>query len=96
MNTKHIRQRFVRGLLAVLSVTSLALLLLQFAIPSISARELASLFQSGKMSMLELYVAFAGGGSFCCTDYLRECLLVTLVLMVVLSLFSLRMSRETK
>ena len=64
MNTKHIRLRFVSGLLAVLSITSLALLLLQFAIPGIRARAFASLVQSGKVSFLDLYQRFAGGGSF--------------------------------
>ena len=96
MNTKYIRQRFVSGLLAVLSITSLALLLLQFAIPRLSGQALARGFQSGTLSLLDLYQRFAGGGSFWRADFLRECLVVSLILMVVFSLFSFRMSRDSK
>jgi hypothetical protein len=96
MNTKHISQRFVSGLIAVLSVTSLALLLLQSAFPRISGQSLAGLFQSGKTSLLDLYQTFAGGGSFWWADSARECLVATLILTAAFSLFGLRMSRDTK
>jgi hypothetical protein len=96
MKTKQISQRFVSGLIAALSVTSLACLLLQLAIPRVSGQALAGLFQSGRMSLLDLYQTFAGGGSFWWADSARECLVATLILTATFSLFSLRMSRQAK
>jgi hypothetical protein len=96
MKTKYIRQSFISGLLAVLSVTSLVLLLLQFATPRVSRQGLASLFQSGKMSVLDLYQTYGGGRSFWWANSLREYLLVSLILIVVFSLISFRMARDSK
>jgi hypothetical protein len=96
MKTKQISQRFVSGLIAVLSITSLALLLVQLAIPTISGQALARLFQSGRMSVLDLYQTFAGGGSVWWAHSVRECLVVTLIMTTAFALLSLRMSRETK
>jgi hypothetical protein len=96
MNTKQISQRFVSGLVAALSITSLALLLVQLAIPPISGQALARLFQSGRMPLLDLYQTFAGGGSVWWAGSVRECLVATWILTTAFALFSLRMSRGTK
>jgi hypothetical protein len=96
MNTKQIRPRFISGLVAALSATSLALLLMQLATLRVSGQALGSLFQPGGMSLLGLYREFDSGGSFWWADPVRECLLATLILTAAFSLFSLRMSRQTR
>jgi hypothetical protein len=97
MKTKHIHQRFISGLLAVLSIASLAMLLLaRFVRPSaLDSAALASYFQSGKTPLLDLYARFAGGGSNWLATSLSECLAVSLILIVAFSLFSLRLARRS-
>lgn len=96
MESNHIRQIFISGLLAVLSVTSLAFLRLWFATPRTSGQTLVSLFNSGKISLLDLYQRFPGSGSFWQSEFLRECLLANLVLLLVFCLFSFFISRHSK
>ena len=96
MKTKQISQRFVSGLIAALSITSLALLFLQLAVFRASGQALEGMFQSSRISLLALYQTFAGGGSFWWADSVRECLVATLILTASFALFSLRMSRQSK
>ena len=94
MKTRYIRQGFVSSLVVILSVTSLALLLLQFTIPAIHRHAFVLLLKSGKVSMGDVYANFTGGASYW-TDFVRECLLLSLILTALFSLMRLRLSRPS-
>src|SRR5208283_2302099 len=88
MNNKYMRQRFINGLLVILSVTSLALLWLQF---------LTSVLGSPKSTMdaLEFNSRLTGGGFYWWTEIVQGFLVITLVLTALFSLLSLRLSRRS-
>src|SRR6266550_684254 len=60
MKTRYVGQRFVSGLLVILSITTWAMLLLQVRTPGIAEGRLARLFQSGG-TVTDAYALFNSG-----------------------------------
>src|SRR5438034_1210195 len=92
MKTKYTNQRFISGLLVLLSVTSLALLLLQFRTPAVGRSGVAELLKSGT-TVPDMYALFSTGAfsrAACGPGYL----LVSLSLIALLSLQSFHSSRQ--
>ena len=89
MKTKYMRQAFISGLLAILSVTSLALLRLQFLTSAVGG-------PAGKMDPLDLHSGLASGAAYWLPIFVQGFLLLTLVLTALFSLFSLQLSRRSE
>ena len=86
MKTKYMRPGFISGLLAILSVISLALLRLQFLTSAIGR-------PAGRMDPLDLHSGLAGGTAYWLPIFVHGFLLLTLVLTALCSLVSLQLSR---
>jgi len=89
MKTKYMRPGFISGLLAILSLTSLALLRLQFLTSAVGR-------PAGQMDPLELHPGLAGGAAYWLPIFVQGFLLLTLVLTALFSLFSLQLSRRSE
>ena len=87
MNKKLMRQRFTSGLLVILSVTSMALLGLQFLTTALGS-------PGSTMDMRNFDSRLASGGFYWWTDIVEGLLLLTLVIIALISLFNLRLSRR--
>ena len=87
MNKKYMSQRLINGFLVISSVTSLALLGLQF---------LTSALGSPTSTAVDMHMdsRLAGGGFYWWTTIVQAFLVLTLVLTALLSLFSLRLSKR--
>ncbi|MGO8838164.1 MAG: hypothetical protein ACLQAH_00970 [Limisphaerales bacterium] len=87
MNNKYMSRRLINGFLVISSVTSLALLGLQF---------LTSALGSPASTAADMHMdsRLAGGGFYWWTTIVQACLVLTLVLTALLSLFSLRLSKR--
>jgi len=85
MNKKLMRQRFTSGLLVVLSVTSMALLGLQFLTTALGS-------PGSTMDMRNFDSRLASGGFYWWTDIVEGLLLLTLVIIALISIFNLRLS----
>jgi len=87
MNENLMRQRFISGLLVILSVTSMALLKLQFLTSALGSP--ASTTGAGNIDS-----RLAGGGFYWWTDIMQGLLLLNLLIVALISLFNLRLSRR--
>jgi len=85
----NLRPRFISGVLAILSITSLALLRLKY-LAYVMGRP------TGRMEPFDLHSVFAGSSSMWWTDFANDFLLLTLVLTALFSLFSFRRSRRSE
>jgi len=94
MKIKYTNQRFISGLLVVLSVTSLVMLLLQFSTPGTNGDRLARVFQSG--GTITYAYALFNSGAFSRAAYGPELLLLSLGLIALLSLLNFHLSRQAK
>jgi len=94
MKTKYTTQLLISGLLVVLSVSSLAMLLLQLRTPGISGHRLARAFQTSGTAM-QAYTLF-DSGAFTHVAYGPGYLLVSLSLLVLLSLLSFHSARQSQ
>ena len=94
MKTKYTNQRFISGLLVILSVASLAMLLLQFRTPAVGADRVAGLMKSGT-TLPDMYALFTSG-AFSRASCGPQYLLVCLGWIALLSLFSFHSSRQPK
>ena len=87
MNQKLMRRRFTSGWLVVLSVTSMALLGLQFLTTALGS-------PGSTMDMRNFDTRLASGGFYWWTDIVEGLLLLSLVIIALISLFNLRWSRR--
>src|SRR5260370_23323525 len=92
MKTKYTNQRFISGLLVILSVTSLAMLLLQFTTPAVGGPRVADFVRSGSTAP-DMYALFTSD-AFRSGAYGPEYLLVSLSVIALLSLLSFHSSRR--
>jgi hypothetical protein len=92
---RRISQRFVRRSLVTFSIASLVMASFWLRQPTPDPATLASLFKSDKVSLLNLYNTFASGADR--SDFVFECLVVSLILTVVfaaLNLYSRKRSSQ--
>jgi hypothetical protein len=95
MKTKYVSQRFISSMLVISGVSSLAILLAQFLRPAaLDGATLASYFQSGKTPLLDLYVTFGGGTHH--SDFMIECLVLSLILTALFALLCFRLSKQSR
>lgn len=87
MNKQLMRQRFTNGWLVVLSVTSMALLGLQFLTTALGS-------PGSTIEMRNFDSRLAGGGFYWWTDIVEGLLLLTLVIIALISMLNLRLSRR--
>ncbi|MGO9477435.1 MAG: hypothetical protein ACLP7I_05790 [Limisphaerales bacterium] len=88
MNNKYMSRRLINGFLVISSVTSLALLGLQFLTSALGSP--ASTAVDTQMD-----TRLAGGGFYWWTTIVQAFLVLTLVQTALLSLFSLRLSKRS-
>ena len=95
MKTKYISKRFISSMLVIFSITSLAMLLAPFLRPpALDSATLTSYFQSGKTPLLDLYATFGGGAHH--TDFMLECLVLSLILTALFALLNFRLSKHSR
>jgi hypothetical protein len=95
METGCINQRFVSSMVIVFSGAALAMLFLLSVALGIHAGRSASAFKSGKVSLPDLYATFSGNALLSHSDFLRECLVMSLILTVLFALLSCRLAKQT-
>jgi len=96
MKTNDITQRFISGVLVISGIASLAMLLLEFATPAIHAAKVAGAFKAGKISLVDLYAVFNGNALLDHTDFMHECLVLSLILTALFALFRFRLSKQSR
>jgi uncharacterized membrane protein YhaH (DUF805 family) len=95
METRCINQRFISGMVMVFSGAVLAMLFLLSVATAIHAGRFASAFKSGKISLLDLYATFSGNALLSHTDFVHECLVISLIFTVLFALLSCRLAKQT-
>jgi len=95
MKTRYISRRFTSGMLVISGVSSLAILSAQFLRPpTLSGATLANYFQSGKTPLLDLYATFGVEAHH--TDFLFECLVLSLILTALFALLRFCLSKQSR
>ena len=94
MKIRYVSQRFVSGLLVILSITSLAMLLLLVRTPDIAGDRLARLLQSGG-TVTDAYALFNSGALSRATSG-PAYFFVSWVLITLLSWLSFHLSQQPR
>jgi len=95
MKTRYISQRFTSIMLLIFGIISLAILSAQFLRPPpIDGKTLESYFNAGETPLLDLYATFGGGAHH--TDFMLECLVLSLVLTALFALLRFHLSRQSR
>jgi len=89
MKNRYMRERFISGLLVILSVTSLALFGLQLWTSALGS-------PPSVVDDVKIDSRLLGGGFYWWTTLVQAFLLLTLVLMALGSLVSLRLTRRSE
>lgn len=95
IKTRYISQRFACNMLVIFGVASLAILSVLFLRPpAIDGQTLAGYFMAGKTPLLNLYATFGGGANH--TDFMIECLALSLVLTTLFALLNFHLSKQSR
>ena len=95
INTRFISQKFISSMLVISSGSSLAMLYLWLLRPASEAARMRNAIESGKMSLWDLFAAFNGNALLDQTNFVSECLLLSLMLTALFTLLTFYWTKQT-